>query len=802
MNIEDDILIVDDEIPNLRLLTELLEKEGYRVRPAERAQTTLDSALAKPPGLILLDVRMPVMDGFVLCRRLKQDKRTKHVPVIFVSALQDTEARIQGFQAGGVDFISKPFQEQEILARVKTHLNLRQMQARLEHQNTQLQQVNVKMNWEIQERKQAEEALRDSEERFRSVFEDSGVGMVIVDRNGRYQEVNHAMSKVLGYTRQELSSMGVQDTSVPVELDQDSDIVRQIWNGEINHLNLEKRYLHKDGHVVWGNITLSSICDAEGKVLFIVGQIQDITERKQAEEALRERTEELDERVKELNCLYGISNLVEKTDISLEEIFQGIVDLIPSSWQYPEITCSRMLLEDEEYKTAKFKKTGWKQSGDIFVYGKQIGLLEVYYLEERPESEEGPFLKEERDLINAIAENLGRIIERMRARGEKERLEAQLQQTQKMEAIATLAGGIAHQFNNALTSVVGNIQLLEMDFADNKTVTGHTEAMKTSSHRMVNLTSQLLAYARGGRYQTKTMSMNNFVEDTLPIIKSNIDPSIRLETDLPRDIFSVEADPAQMQMVLSAVVSNSTEAIEGDGRISITASNEEIDSEFAKNHPELNPGKYVCLTIEDDGQGMSAETLNKIFEPFYTTKFIGRGLGMAAVYGIIQNHDGWITVDSELNKGTIIRIYLPGIEAEEIEKEVIVESATEMPKGEGTILIIEDEETVMNVIRAVLERLGYRMLEAKTGREAVEIAETFDGDIDLALLDIKLPDIFGDKVYPLIMKARPNLKVIVCSGYSIETARGILDAGAQDFIQKPFSVKELSQKLSKLLKEE
>jgi len=186
---------------------------------------------------------------------------------------------------------------------------------------------------------------------------------------------------------------------------------------------------------------------------------------------------------------------------------------------------------------------------------------------------------------------------------EQMELEAQLQQTQKMEAIATLAGGIAHEFNNALTSVVGNIQLLEMDFADNKAVTGHTEAMKTSSHRMVNLTSQLLAYARGGRYQAKTMSLSNFVEDTLPIIKSNIDPSIRLETDLPRDIFSVEADPAQMQMVLSAVVSNSTEAIEGDGRIRITASNEEMDESFAKNHLELNPGNYVCLTVEDDGKG-------------------------------------------------------------------------------------------------------------------------------------------------------------------------------------------------------
>lgn len=384
---------------------------------------------------------------------------------------------------------------------------------------------------------------------------------------------------------------------------------------------------------------------------------------------------------------------------------------------------------------------------------------------------------------------------------QQKKLEAQILHTRKMEAIGTLAGGIAHEFNNALTGVVGNIQLLEMSLPDNKTVTKHTMAMKVSSQRMVNLTSQLLAYARGGKYQAKTISLSDLVEDTLPIIKPNIDPSIRLETDLQRDVFSVKADHAQMQMVLSAVVSNSTEAIEGDGRIRITASNKEIDAAFAKSHPELNPGRYVCLTVEDDGKGMDKETVNKIFDPFYTTKFIGRGLGMAAVYGIVRNHDGWITVDSELNKGTEIRVYLPAIEAgEEVKKEAIVESATEMPKGEGTILIIEDEEMVMNVIRAVLESLGYRMLEAKTGKEAIEITKTFDGDIDLALLDIKLPDIWGDKLYPQIMETRPDLKVIVCSGYSIDgPAQTILDAGAQDFIQKPFTIELLSKKLKKVL---
>ena len=385
---------------------------------------------------------------------------------------------------------------------------------------------------------------------------------------------------------------------------------------------------------------------------------------------------------------------------------------------------------------------------------------------------------------------------------EKKRLEGNLLHSKKMEAISALAGGIAHEFNNALTGIVGNIQLLEMNFPDHEAVNKHVGPMKTSSYRMAKLTSQLLAYARGGKYQAKSIRLSDFVEDTLPIIKPDIDPSIRFETDLPRDIFSVKADPTQMQIVLSAVVNNSAEANEGKGRIRIVTTNEEIDEDFVKSHPGFHPGRYVCLLVEDDGTGMDEETSNKIFEPFYTTKFMGRGLGMAAVYGIVKNHDGWITVDSELGKGTEVRIYLPALEDKEEEILEKPSEEIEVIPGTGTILVIDDEEVVLNVTRDILERLGYRVLEAKTGNEAVEIAKTFDGDIDLALLDIKLPDIPGGKVYPLIMKARPNLKVVVCSGYSIDSpARNILDAGAQDFIQKPFTIELLSKKLKKALEE-
>ena len=379
-------------------------------------------------------------------------------------------------------------------------------------------------------------------------------------------------------------------------------------------------------------------------------------------------------------------------------------------------------------------------------------------------------------------------------------IRSQLEQAQKMEAIATLAGGVAHQFNNALSPIVSRLDLLEIDTAGDANITQHINPMRSSAQRMAQLTNQLLAYARGGKYQAKTVVLSDFVRDTLPLIEYSLKPSVYVETELPHDILSVKADLTQMQMVLSAILSNATEAIEDKGRIRIVCRNEMLTGESANEFSGLRPGPYASLKIEDDGKGMDAETRNRVFEPFFTTKFQGRGLGMAAAYGILKNHDGFIFINSELGKGTVVHIYLPAVEEEKNEKEA-KNPKIDLPKSTGTILMIEDEEIVMHVTHEILERLGYRFLGARNGKEAIDIAKTFDGDIDLAILDIVLPDMGGQAIYPLLMKARPNLKVIVCSGYSIDSpAQEIMNAGAEAFIQKPFSVAEISAKLKEVLK--
>jgi len=394
---------------------------------------------------------------------------------------------------------------------------------------------------------------------------------------------------------------------------------------------------------------------------------------------------------------------------------------------------------------------------------------------------------------------LNDITECLRAKEEKKQLEAQLHQSQRLKSLGTLAGGIAHEFNNALMGIIGNIELLKMDLPEDEGRDKYFETMKSSGHRMSRLTDQLLAYAQGGKYQPKNLKLDDFVIETLPILQHDLSPEVRVKTHFPKDISHIRADQTQMQMLLSAILANSNEAIGDEGLIKITAGNKDLDEDFTKQHYGFKPGPYVYLTIEDDGKGMDEETRKGIFDPFFTTKFQGRGMGMAAVYGIVMNHDGWISVASELGQGTTVRIYLPAIEME-VEKPKKAKAKVEIATGSGTILMVEDEDVVIEVTQAMLERLGYRVMVAKTGKDAIHITETFDGHIDLALLDIKLPDMEGGKVYPLIMEARPDLKVIVCSGYSIEgPARKILDAGAQDFIQKPFSLAALSEILKKVL---
>lgn len=380
---------------------------------------------------------------------------------------------------------------------------------------------------------------------------------------------------------------------------------------------------------------------------------------------------------------------------------------------------------------------------------------------------------------------------------ERKMLQTRLEESRKLDGIAVLAGGIAHKFNNALAAVIGNIELLEINAADAAVYSTYIKPIKETAYQMAELTEQLLAYARTTDYKPKAISPVEFIEDTLPLVKHTIKPGIKLHTNLDEKTWNFKADLSQLQMVFSAIISNSSEAIQNEGNIWITCRNTILADDDLNAFPDIVPGEYIEMLIDDDGKGMDAGTRNKIFEPFFTTKFYGHGLGMAAVYGIIKKHGGAISVEAREGRGTRVRILFTALE--KITKHPIA-GKSGMLKGTGNVLLIEDEAIVMDVNQAILEKLGYSVIKAENGKEAIEKASTFPDKIDLVILDVLLPDMGGDEVYHRLKEIIPDARIIVCSGYSSDgPAQKIIDAGAQGFIQKPFSFKKLAEKIKEVL---
>lgn len=380
-------------------------------------------------------------------------------------------------------------------------------------------------------------------------------------------------------------------------------------------------------------------------VLTLIKENKTITERNRAEEGLRES----ERRFRETTDL--LPTIICETGIDMKITYMNRAGLSSLGYSQTDIELGIKLLDlihpEDKAKLA--------QHTDEILQGRELVAAECCMLR-KDGSEIAVFVN------LAPIHKEGRIVG-MRASiadiNELKNLQARLLEAQKMEAIATLAGGIAHEFNNALGAVIPNADLLRMRFPDNEEIIKYVQPLHSSAKRMAHLTNQLLAYARGGKYFTQHISLSGFVRDTLPLITHSFDPDIQVETDLSEHVCDVKVDLAQMQMVLLAVLANAAESIERSGCIRIITRTMEVDEEHAVDHAGLQPGPYACLAIEDDGRGMDAETRARVFEPFFSTKYVGRGLGMAAVYGIVKNHGGLVLVDSALEKGAVIRIFLP-----------------------------------------------------------------------------------------------------------------------------------------------
>ena len=389
------------------------------------------------------------------------------------------------------------------------------------------------------------------------------------------------------------------------------------------------------------------------------------------------------------------------------------------------------------------------------------------------------------------------ITDRILGRREVHKLERQLQQAQKMEAIGTLAGGIAHDFNNLLMGILGNtsLMLLEMDrhspqYERLKTVEKHVRLG-------ADLTKQLVGFARGGKYDARPTDINGLIGKSLEMF-GRTKKEITIHSKYQKDIWTLEVDRGQIEHVLLNLFVNAWQAMAGPGKLYVETANIELDERYAKPFT-VKPGRYVKISITDTGMGMDKATQRRIFEPFFTTKEMGRGtgLGLASVYGIVKNHGGFINVYSEKNEGTTFTIYLPVSENEGYEEKSFPKRRI---KGDVALLLVDDEDLIIDVGEQMLRKLGYEVLLASGGEKAIEVYTDNQDRIDMVILDMIMPDMGGGETYDRLKGINPDVKVLLSSGYSInEKANEILERGCNGFIQKPFDLRELSEKIGGIL---
>ncbi len=403
--------------------------------------------------------------------------------------------------------------------------------------------------------------------------------------------------------------------------------------------------------------------------------------------------------------------------------------------------------------------------------------------------------------LHSTAKLIGSIVETKQYEEEKNALEDQLRQSQKMDAVGRLAGGVAHDFNNQLMVIMGNAELCLEQIDSGHPIRGHLDVIMRASMRSAEVTQQLLAFARKQTIVPRILDLNDAVVGMLSMLRRLIGEDIRLIWSPGVDLMPVKLDPAQMDQILFNLCVNARDAIDGVGQITVETGRLSVDTHFCAEHPEASPGAYVFLAVSDDGCGMDKETLAKIFEPFFTTKEIGKGtgLGLATVYGIVKQNNGFVYAYSEPGKGTTFKLYLPQVEPDTTERPEKI--TTEAPHGCGeTVLLVEDEQSLGMICRRFLESLDYHVLLAETPAEALKMTEQHPGDIHVLLTDVVMPEMDGRQLAQRISAVKPGIQVLFMSGYTSDVIaqRGVLDEGVQ-FLSKPFSRDDLARKIREVL---
>ena len=781
MTVRQKILIVDDKKENLIALRQVLREVDAEVIEATDGNEALAATLTHDFAVFLLDVQMPGMNGYELAEFLRGEKKTQAVPIVFLTAgFADEKAIFKGYEAGAVDYIMKPYPAAVLRGKVKVFLEMANYRRELELNRNHLETLVAERTTHLAERIKELNCLYAISS---LVAESSGS----TDRLMRtalkllpsgFQHPEAILSRIVLDGR-EFASPGFTDTASRFSAD---IVVSGEAAGKIEVCLPEEISARAGG---------SFLREEQDIIINIARQLGIGIERKRAETALVSAKEEWERTfaaVPELIAMIDMNHRIIRANLPMAERTGITCDKLIGRYCYEVV--HGLSASPASCPSSKILASGKVERTEMSI-AHLGGTFDVSTT---------PLRDAEGQLIGYVYVASDITAQKL-AESEHEKIESLLHQAQKMEAVGKLAGGVAHDFNNMLTVINGYSQVLLLDMPESDPNYSSIQEINKAGERSANLTRQLLAFARKQTIMPEVLNLNVTIESMLKLLKRLIGENIKPIWKPAANLWKVKMDPSQIDQILANLLVNARDAIAGVGEVTITTGNENVDGAFCRTHQDSAPGKYVLLSVGDNGCGMDEKTLGQIFEPFFTTKKEGEGtgLGLATVFGIVKQNSGFINVYSEPGKGTTFKIYLPLHEPEDADSGENT-GKQEIFTGHETILLVEDETALLVFAKIQLERLGYTVLDADSPAQAVRIAAEYKGDIHLLMTDVVMPEMSGRDLKGRIGAMRAGIKCLFMSGYTADLVsdKGVLNEGIH-FLQKPFTTETLSAKLHEAL---